>query len=187
MPTPQSRPSRPPAAALALVGLASAGCVNLDAPPSLDGEVALGPGLSAGPSAGLSFGASQRLVRGSDHELHVEIELHQQDLDPTRFEGERLDGRWSQVRGGFKAVLVDEDPWNWTGRLGVTWIRPVGDPVYVDEPEDYGGFYLGAGLERLVGSRLLFSPDLALLGLFQESAGESGVGLQLTLRLYLLP
>lgn len=133
------------------------------------------------------LGASQRVVESSTVDAHIEIEVHDQALDPIEYEGERLDGSWSQVRGGVKLVWPTDDEWAWTGRMGITWVRAVGDPVFVDVPEDFGGFYLSAGRDRLLGRHLLFSPDLALLGLFEESEGDTGIGVQLTLRFYWLP
>ncbi|MFT5289527.1 MAG: hypothetical protein ACI8QS_001716 [Planctomycetota bacterium] len=147
----------------------------------------MGAGLSVGPSVGITVGASQRLINEPDFDLHLEIEIHRQDLDPVDYEGERFDGNWDQVRGGLKLVLPGDEDWDSTVRFGITWVRPVGDPVFVDKPEDFGGFHFGLGRERLLSPRLLFTPDLALIGLFEESDGESGLGLQLTLRFQFLP
>ncbi len=155
--------------------------------PSLKGDVAVGAGLSVGPSVGYAVGASQRLIDEPDFDLHIEVEVHHQDLDPVDYKGEYFDGSWDQVRGGVKLVLPRGGDWDSTVRFGITWVRPVGDPVFVDKPEDFGGFHLGIGREHMLGSRLLFSPDLALIGLFEESDGESGFGLQLTLRFLFLP
>ena len=159
----------------------------LEGEPLLAGDIAVGAGLSAGPRVGFMAGLSQRIYRGEDFDLHIELELHRQDLDAVTIDGERFDGNWDQVRGGFKWVLPAHGNRAWTGRFGVTWVRPVGDPVFVDTPEDFGGFYLGIGQDRRIAQRWLFSPDLSLIGLFEESSGESGLGLQLSLRFFWLP
>jgi len=166
--------------ALALALGLLAGC----AAPLGGEDFTLAVGPAASPGLGLHLSGAQRMYEGERFDLSAEVGFVQQALRSMYDDrGRCRDSGWSQALFGFQAATHPRDGARWIGRAGVTWLRAMGDPVFLDEPGDYGGFFVGLGYERRIGEHLSTGPDLTLLGLLPEGSGSGGVMPQLAWRI----
>jgi len=168
-------------AVLALAALSAAGCAS----PLGGEEIELAAGPVVGPGVGILASGSQRMLEGRRIDLHVEAGLAHQGLDDdVDHRGRRVTKGWDQVFLGLKAVRGTDEGHRWVARAGAVWLRAQGDPVFLDEPTDYGGVFFGVGYEHRLSEHLSTGPDFALIGAFPEAAGGgAGVVPQLAWRL----
>ncbi len=156
--------------------LVAAGCASPLGGQDLD----LSVGASALPGLGGLVGLSQRIWQGEDRRVDFEMELVHQELEDP---GPQGDDDWDQIRGGLLLRSADPGP-SWIARGGGVWLRSQGETSVLDDAGDYGGLYLGAGLDFPVGTSLRSGPDLSLLFVDAEgSRGGSGVVVELAWRL----
>jgi hypothetical protein len=136
-------------------------------------QLAAGP--VAGPGIGVGASIGQTVHEGERRRILVEAGLmHQRlddDLDNT---GRPLREGWDQATLGVRIESTATEGGRWSLRGGAVWVRAQGDPVFLDEPADYGGVYLGAGLEWRFSRHLSMGPELTLFGLLPEGSGRTG-------------
>jgi hypothetical protein len=93
------------------------------------------------------------------------------------------DDDWDEVRAGLKLRPAGEETAPWFGRAGAVWLRAEGEPEFLDGPGDYGGLYLGAGLQFALAPAWRTGPEVTVLGVDAEgSRGGSGVVAELAWR-----
>ena len=124
------------------------------------------------PGVGFGGGLAQRIGELRGLRVDAELVLAHQELSD---EGPRGDD-WDQVWGGFRFSSLERDERYLYGRAGVTWLRVEGDPVFLDDPGDYGGIYGGLGYEWSLGPSAATGPELTLSAVDSEG-DESGSGL----------
>jgi len=143
-------------------------------------DIDLGVGASALPGLGVTVSASQRMTSTENARIDVEFGWTHQELDDHP---DGTDEDWEQVQLG---LLWEKDPLeaqHWIARAGVVWLRAQGDPVYLDDPGDYGGVYLGVGYRWETSPHLSTGPDFSLLLVDGEGRQCGGVVPQLAWRL----
>ncbi len=138
-------------------------------------------GASALPGAGVVAGLSQRLWQGQDLRVDYEMDLLHQELSDA---GPSGDDEWDQIRAGLRLRPPSMETPRWSGRAGAVWLRSQGETGVLEEADDYGGVYAGAGLDFDIGPALATGPDLSLLYVDAESdRGGSGLVSELAWRL----
>ena len=91
-------------------------------------------------------------------------------------------GDWSQIQSGLKLSFQPKERRHWTLRTGVVWLRAAGEPNLLDEPGDYGGFYVGGGFEAEITEHLTVGPAVVLMPVFMEGSQDLELVPQLTWR-----
>ncbi len=173
--------SRALLAALPALLLAGA-CASTPRTPD-DHDVELVTGVVALPGVGGFAGLTQRMWEGPRVRADVEAELVYQRLDDDVNGNGDVGDDLAQFRFGFRltrpgAIVSGGSPGEasrWVGRFGATWMRFQGDPVYLDEPLDYGGVYAGVGWEFAVGKRWVMGPHATVHWVTSESDGGTGL------------
>ena len=135
-------------------------------------DIDLTVGASALPGYGVTTGIAQRMTTTENARIDLEFDWTRQKVDD---DPDGTDDSWQQIQLG---LLWKKDPLetrHWIARAGVAWLRAQGDPVYLDEPGDYGGVYLGLGYLWETSPHLSTGPDFTLL--FVEGEGSQGGGL----------
>jgi len=163
------------ASASALLAALLAGCAS-----PLGGEdIDLTFGPSTLPGVGASLGLAQKITTYRDWRFDVELDLVHQELEEPGPDG---DNDLDQVRFGFKAAWPFESHHQATARLGVAWLRTLGDAEFLDGTGDFGGGYVGLGYQLRLTEHLSFNPDVALLVVDAEGSGDFGQGVEITWR-----
>lgn len=143
-------------------------------------DLDLGVGASGLPGYGFVVSAAQRMTSTENFRVDLEIDWTHQELDD---DPDGTDEDWEQVRLGF---LFERNPAatrHWTARTGFVWLRAQGDPVYLDDPGDYAGMYLGLGHVWDVSPHLSHGPDFSLLLVDGEGSQSGGLVPQIAWRL----
>ena len=139
---------------------------------SLGGEdIDLGVGASVLPGYGVNVAASQRMASTENTRIDLEFDWTHQELDD---DPEGTDEDWEQVRLGIRWKKDPLEKQHWIARAGVVWLRSQGDPVYLADPGDYGGVYLGLGYQWETSPHLSTGPGFSLL--LVEGEGSHGAG-----------
>ena len=166
------------ACALALALLS--GCATTPAAPTRYGrqerahEFEFATGISTLPGVGTFVGVSQRIWDGPRVRADFETELVYQALDDDVASNGDVGDDLGQFRFGLRFRRPGNDGPRWIGRFGGTWMRFQGDPVYLDDPRDYGGVYLGVGYEFPLGKRWITGPHVTVHFVASEGVGDSG-------------
>lgn len=131
-------------------------------------------GLVAGPSLGVGGTISQVMYEGKRRwrlEGGLATAGLDEDLDNT---GRAVDEGWDQATLGVRVEAIDEGTSHWSLRGGVAWVRAQGDPVFLDEPADYGGVYVGGAWQWELSEHVSTGPELTVFGLLPEGSGRTG-------------
>lgn len=152
------------------------GCVSFLGGEDLD--LSVGPVTI--PGYGVSLGFAQQVTTQHDVRYDIELDLvHQELQDP----GPTGDDDFDSVRFGAKASYPAHQPNRATARLGVTWLRTLGDSKFLDGTGDFGGGYVGLGYQWRLTESLSFNPDVSVLVVDAEGGGDFGQIVELTWRL----
>ncbi len=141
-------------------------------------DITFGP--STEPGLGGTIGLAQKIHTYENVRFDVELDLVHQELED---EGPTDEDDFDQVRFGFKAAFPATSKHQMTTRLGVAWLRTLGDAVYLDGTGDFGGGYLGLGYQVRLSKHLSFNPDIAVLVVDAEGGGDFGQLIEVTWRL----
>lgn len=150
--------------------LSAVGCTS----PLGGRDLELGATAGALPGLGGAVSFSQRMHGGAAGRLDAQVDLTHQSVDRDVGAHGRVGDTVDQIRAGVLWRPTPEASGTWTVRAGVAWLRAKGDPVFLDEPGDYGGGFFGLGYRWHVTPSLVQGPELTVQ--FFDSEGNGGSG-----------
>jgi hypothetical protein len=136
-------------------------------------------GFSTFPGVGGTLGIAQRIQTHENIRFDFEMDIVHQELDKAGPSGEN---DFDQVRAGLKASYPADSPNRGTARLGIVWLRTLGDAVGIDGEGDFGGGFLGLGYQFRLTPHLSLNPDLCFALVDAEGGGDFGAVVEITWR-----